>query len=104
VYSWHAYLMNDKFFNSLTPSEQQVVLKGIQIAKIIHRGMTCAQDLNAPSILGGLGMEVTPLAPEQVAAFRSKAQPAVRAWVEEQIGKEWVQKLFTAIENYKKEK
>lgn len=104
VYSWHAYLMNDKFFNGLTPAEQQVVLKGIQIAKIIHRGMTCAQDLNAPTMLGSLGMEVTPLAPEQVAAFRNKAQPAVRAWVEEQIGKEWVEKLFSAVEAYKKEK
>jgi len=102
VYSWHAYLMNDKFFSSLTPEEQKVVLRGIQIAKVIHRGMTCAQDLNAPSILGGLGMEVTALSPEQVAAFRVKAQPAVRAWVEEQIGKDWPNKLFTAIEAYKK--
>jgi len=102
VYSWHAYLMNDKFFSGLTPAEQKVVLKGVQIAKIIHRGMTCAQDLNAPTILGGVGMEVTPLAPEQVAAFRKKAQPAVREWVEQQIGKEWVAKLFSAIDAYNK--
>lgn len=98
VYSWHAYLMNDKFFNGLTPEEQKVVLRGIQIAKWIHRGMTSAQDLNAPTILGGVGMEVTPLSLEQVSAFRAKAQPAVRAWVEEQVGKEWVEKLFKAIE------
>ncbi len=103
VYSWHAYLMPDKFFSSLTPEEQKVLLKGIQIAKWIHRGMTCAQDLNAPTILGGVGMEVTPLSPEQVAAFREKAQPAVRSWIEEQIGKEWVQKLLAAIEGYKKQ-
>lgn len=98
VYSWHAYLMNDKFFNGLTPEEQKVVLRGIQIAKWIHRGMTSAQDLNAPTILGGVGMEVTPLSLEQVSAFRAKAQPAVRAWVEEQVGKDWVEKLFKAIE------
>jgi hypothetical protein len=30
------------------------------------------------------------------------AQPPVRAWVEEQIGKEWVEKLFAAIEEYRK--
>jgi len=97
VYSWHAYLMNDKFFSSLTPEEQKVVLRGVQIAKWIHRGMTSAQDLNAPSILGGVGMEVTPLTPQEIAAFRAKAQPAVRAWVEEQVGKQWVEKLFNAI-------
>jgi len=63
--------------------------------------MTSAQDLNAPSILGGAGMEVTPLSLEQVSAFRAKAQPAVRAWVEEQVGKQWVEKLFKAIEDAK---
>jgi TRAP-type C4-dicarboxylate transport system substrate-binding protein len=102
VYSWHAYLMNDNFYNSLTPDEQKVVQRGVEIAKIIHRGMTSAQDMNAPSILSGVGMEVTPLSPEQVAAFRKQAQPAVVAWVKEQIGEEWVNKLFNAIETYRK--
>jgi tripartite ATP-independent transporter DctP family solute receptor len=102
VYSWHAYMMNDKFFNSLTPEEQKVVLKGIEIAKVIHRGMTAAQDMNAQTILGSVGMEVTSLTPEQVKAFRDKAQPPVKAWVEEQIGKEWVDKLSTAVDNYRK--
>jgi TRAP-type transport system periplasmic protein len=104
VYSWHAYMMNDRFYGSLTPEQQQIVLKGVDIAKVIHRGMTAAQDLNAPAILGTLGMEVTALSPEQVAAFRSKSQPPVKAWVEEQIGKEWVEKLFAQIENYRKAK
>lgn len=100
VYSWHAYLMNDKFFNGLTKEEQSVVKKGVEIAKIIHRGMTAAQDMNAPTILGGVGMEVTLLSPDQITAFRKAAQPPVTAWVEEQIGKEWVEKLFGAIKEY----
>jgi tripartite ATP-independent transporter DctP family solute receptor len=104
VYSWHAYMMNDRFYNSLTPEQQKIVLKGVDIAKVIHRGMTAAQDLNAPAILGTLGMEVTALSPEQVEAFRTKSQPPVKAWVEEQIGKEWVDKLFAQIENYRKAK
>jgi len=104
VYSWHAYMMNDRFYSSLTPEQQKIVLKGVDIAKVIHRGMTAAQDLNAPAILGTLGMEVTALSPEQVEAFRTKSQPPVKAWVEEQIGKEWVEKLFAQIENYRKAK
>ncbi len=101
VYSWHAYLMNDRFYNSLTPEEQKVIRKGVDIAKVIHRGMTAAQDMNAPTMLSAVGMTVTTLTPDQVAEFRKLAQPAVRAWVEEQIGKEWVDKLFTAIDKYK---
>jgi TRAP-type C4-dicarboxylate transport system substrate-binding protein len=102
VYSWHAYMMNDRFYQSLTPSEQKVVQRGVEIAKIIHRGMTSAQDTNAPTLLTGVGMQVTPLTPDQVAAFRKKAQPAVVEWVKEQIGSEWVDKLFAAIEDYRK--
>jgi tripartite ATP-independent transporter DctP family solute receptor len=101
VYSWHAYMMNDRFFGTLTPEEQQIVLKGVDIAKIIHRGMTAAQDMNAPAILGGVGMEVTALSADEVKAFRDKSQPPVRAWIEEQIGKEWVEKLFAEIDKYR---
>ena len=64
--------------------------------------MTSAQDTNAPTLLTGVGMQVTPLTPDQVAAFRKKAQPAVVEWVKEQIGSEWVDKLFAAIEDYRK--
>jgi tripartite ATP-independent transporter DctP family solute receptor len=102
VYSWHAYLMNDRFFNSLTAEEQKIVVKGVEIVKIIHRGMTAAQDMNAPAILGSVGMEVQPLSQEQVAAFRAKSQPVVKAWIEEQIGKSWVDKLFKAIDDYQR--
>jgi tripartite ATP-independent transporter DctP family solute receptor len=103
VYSWHAYLMNDRFYQSLTPTEQKVVKRGVEIAKVIHRGMTAAQDTNAPVILSEVGMQVTPLTPDQVAAFRQKAQPAVVTWVKEQIGSQWVDKLFMAIEDYRKQ-
>jgi tripartite ATP-independent transporter DctP family solute receptor len=102
VYSWHAYMMNDRFYNSLTPEQQKIVLRGVEIAKVIHRGMTAAQDLNAPAILGSLGMQITFLSADQVSAFRVKSQPPVKAWVEEQIGKEWVDKLFAQIDNYRK--
>ncbi len=101
VYSWHAYMMNENFFQSLSPEEKKVVLKGVDIAKIIHRGMTAAQDMNAQSILGDVGMEVTALSADEVKVFRDKSQPPVRAWIEEQIGKEWVDKLFTEIEKYR---
>ena len=101
VYSWHAYMMNENFFKSLSPEEQKVVLKGVDIAKIIHRGMTAAQDMNAQSILGDVGMEVTALSADEVKVFRDKSQPPVKAWIEEQIGKEWVDKLFAEIEKYR---
>lgn len=97
VYSLHAYLMSDAFWQQLTPEEQRIVTDGVEIAKWIHRGMTTAQDVNAGTILAEKGMQVTVLTPEQLQAFRDKAQPAVKAYLEESIGKEWVQKLLDAV-------
>ncbi len=99
VYSLHAYMMNDAFFQGLDEAEQQAVLEGIEIAKWIHRGMTAAQDANAQTILSEVGMQVTPLSPDQVAAFRDKAQGPVAEWVAGEVGQEWVDGLFTAVES-----
>ncbi len=97
VYSIHAYMMNDRFFKSLTPEQQQVVAKGIDIAKDIHRKMTRDQDLSAKAILTKLGMEVTPLTPAGIEPFRRLSQKPVRDFVEKEVGREWVDKLFAAI-------
>lgn len=101
VFSWHAYMINDDFYNNLTGAEQTALNQCIEIAKVIHRGMTAAQDANATTILTEKGLEVTPLSPVQKAKFRERAQPAVRAFVVEQVGEEWPNKLDAAIAEYR---
>ena len=101
VFSWHAYLMNDGFYQGLTDDERTAVTQCVEIAITIHRGMTAAQDANAAAILAGLGMEVVPVSPAQKALFREKAQPAVREFVVDEIGAEWPDKLDAAIETYR---
>jgi TRAP-type C4-dicarboxylate transport system substrate-binding protein len=98
VYSLHAYMMNDAFFEGLTEEEQTAILEGVEIAKWIHRGMTAAQDANATTILSDVGMEVTPLSPAQVAEFRELAQDPVAEWVASEAGQDWVDGLFAAID------
>ncbi len=101
VFSWHAYMMNGDFYDSLTDAERTAVEQCVEIAQTIHRGMTAAQDANAATILAEKGLEVTPLTPEQKAQFRELAQPAVRSWIVEQIGKEWPNKLDAAVAAYR---
>lgn len=101
VFSWHAYMMNDTFYNGLSTPEKSAVNQCTRIAMVIHRGMTAAQDANASAILSKKGLTVTPLSPAQKAKFREKAQPAVRAWVVEQIGAAWPDKLDAAVKAYR---
>lgn len=97
VYSYHAYLINDKFFSDLTPDQQKVVVQGVELAKWIHRGMTANQDMNAESILASKGMTVTKLTPAEVEAFRQATQPAVAEWMKKEYGEKWVTDLLATV-------
>ena len=76
VYSLHAYLVSDNFYQSLTADQKKAFDEGVAIAKDIHRKLTAEQDMNAGKILSEKGMTVTELTPDQVEAFRKVAQPA----------------------------
>lgn len=101
VFSWHAYMMSDSFYEGLTEGEQQAVNQCVEISKVIHRGMTAAQDANATAILSERGMEVVPVSPEQKAMFREQAQPAVREFIVSEIGEDWPNQLDAAVEAYR---
>ena len=101
VFSWHAYLMGEDFFQSLTGDEQTAVAQCVEISKTIHRGMTAAQDANATAILSDKGMEVVPVSPAQKALFRDAAQPAVRDFIVSEIGEDWPNALDSAVATYR---
>lgn len=96
VYSLHAYLMSDAFYQGLSAEQRKIVDDGVEIAKDIHRKLTSAQDMNAGKILSEKGMTVTELTADEIDAFRKLAQPAVRAHLEKESGKELVGKLIEA--------
>ncbi len=102
VWSVHGYTINEKFYQSLTPTERKAVEEATKIATGIHRKMTSDQDKSAKETLTKLGMEVTEVTPAEVAKFRTLSQPPVKAWAEKEIGKEYVDNLFKAIEATKK--
>jgi C4-dicarboxylate-binding protein DctP len=102
VWSIHAYLINERFYQGLTATEKKAVDEGVRKAVAIHRKMTSDQDKNAKQILEKVGMQVYVPTAAQVAEFRKLAQPPVKQWAEKEIGKEYVDSLFKAIDATKK--
>ncbi|KXF75897.1 C4-dicarboxylate ABC transporter substrate-binding protein [Paramesorhizobium deserti] len=96
VYSLHAYLIGDTFYEGLTDVEKKAIDSCVVQARDIHRDMTRAQDLSAQKVLTEAGMEVYVPTAEEIAAFRDIAQPAVQKQLEGSIGAEWVSKLLKA--------
>lgn len=99
VYSLHAYLISDQFYQGLTDGEKKAVDTCVIEARDIHRDMTRATDLAAEKTLTDVGMEVYVPSADEVSAFREVAQPAVRKHLESEIGAEWVSKLLKAVDD-----
>ena len=97
VYSYHVYLIDDNFWNSLTPEQQTAIQEGVDIAKWVHRGMTAYQDNTAKAVLQSYGVQVSELSPQELARFRAAAQPAVVDWMNRTYGGTWVQELLDEV-------
>lgn len=97
VYSYHAYLIADKFWESLTADQKAAVQQGVDIAKWVHRGMTAYQDDTAKAVLQSFGVQVTELSSQELARFRAAAQPAVSDWMSKTYGGTWVADLLSEI-------
>ncbi len=98
IYSFHAYMISDKFFQSLTPEQQKVIVDGVNLVKATHRNMTAEQDRNAAQILSEKGMTVTELSPEEIEKFRQATQPPVVEWMKTDVGNEWVDGILKEVE------
>lgn len=96
IYGQFGYLLNDRFFNSLSSAERLVVQEGVDRASRIHRDMTRALDLSAKKVLSEKGMTVTTLTPAEVDQFRKVAQPVVRKYLESNVSKDWTERLMAA--------
>ena len=99
IYSYHAYLISDEFYTSLSEDQQAVIQEGVDLAKWIHRGMTANQDMNAASILAENGMQVTTLTEEEIDVFREATQPVVADWMREEMGEKWVDDLLELVDS-----
>jgi TRAP-type transport system periplasmic protein len=98
VWSIHAYMVNERFYQGLTAAERKAVDEGVLKAVDIHRKMTSDQDKNAKAILEKVGMQVYVPTAAQIGDFRRLAQPPVRQWAETEIGKAYVDDLFKAVD------
>jgi len=90
-------LINEKFFQSL-PKEYQTILKHAALTSAVsENGVDNLDNSIGLQFLKDKGMEVyAPTAAER-AQFRAAAQPPVIKYLEEQIGRPWIDKVLNAV-------
>ena len=97
-------VINEAFFQSLPDDLKAVVLKGAAMAEATEYGVRNYQArVSAINELKEHGMEVYFPTPEERATFRDAVVGPIRAYLEEQLGKEFVDEAFATVEQAREE-
>ncbi|GAB4377374.1 MAG: TRAP transporter substrate-binding protein [Kiloniellaceae bacterium] len=99
VYGADFLVINDDFFQSLKPAEQEVVAKAARVAGAMGRAIQQWSTAAGVNLVQEEGMQVYSPTAEELAMFREKAQPAVKEWLAGELGGEaaWIEKLDAAV-------
>jgi TRAP-type C4-dicarboxylate transport system substrate-binding protein len=99
------FVVNKEVWESWTPQDREIVrLAAIEAGKqeiaLARKGLT-AQDDSLVKEVQGLGVTVTRLTPDELAAFKKAVKPVYDKWAQ-QIGSDLVKKAEAAVASRKK--
>ncbi len=89
--------INNRFFEKkLTPEQQKVVADAAKVLAYTHNGFSQEANIQGVAKLKAKGMKIVKPDAAVLAQFREISQPAALTFIEEKVGKEWVQKALDA--------
>ncbi len=100
IYSMTLIVINDDFYQtSLTPAQQQIVMEAGQLYAAVANAYKVTADREyVERIRDEKGLEVHITTPEEKEAFREISQGPVVEYVNEQLGKEFVDRVLAAVD------
>lgn len=99
VYGADFILINDEFFQSMKPTDQEIIKKAARIAGTMGRAIQQFNTAEGVTKVSSEGMAVYSPNAEELAEFRKLAQPTVKKWLAEELGDDavWIEKLDKAV-------
>ncbi len=102
LYAPYVWVMNDKWFQALSPSEKQVIVDAAHTALVAGRGLNRILESSEKGLpVIAKKMEVYTPTAEQLSQFRDLAISGATKLISEKLGEEgktWVDKFLNAIE------
>ncbi len=101
VYAADFYLVSDEFYQSLDPTQQEVVRNAAQIAATMGRAIQQWTTANGITAVQEEGMQVYAPTSEEIQAFADAAQPAVIEYLRAELGDDaqWIDRLRQAVDD-----
>jgi TRAP-type transport system periplasmic protein len=99
VYAADFLVINDEFFQSLDPADQAVVARAAKVAGVVGRAIQQFTSAEGVRLVAESGVQVYTPTEDEIAQFRDAAQPAVVAWLREELGDQagWIDRLNDAV-------
>ena len=94
-YGTSEFLINDAFFQSLSKEQKRIITQGAKIAAVVSRGTSRNNDGLSLGVLRSKGIKVYIPTEDEISQF-AKFNSAYLGYMEETVGKEWVDKLLRA--------
>ncbi|WP_114966104.1 DctP family TRAP transporter solute-binding subunit [Alkalilacustris brevis] len=99
VYATDFLLINEEFFQSLSPADQAVVSRAAKVAGLMGRAIQQFTSAEGVRLVAEAGLQVYAPTEEEIGMFRDAAQPAVVSWLREELGDQadWIDRLNDAV-------
>ena len=99
IYSFGTLISPDEFFKNLPTEHQRILVEGAALMRMTTNAAKVATDRSyIERIRDEKGLEVHLTTAKQKEAFRKLTQAPVREYIEEQVGKELVGDLLSAVD------
>jgi len=102
VYSAYAFLMNKKFFESLSEEHQKIIQESAEEAVKFQREENARQDEEAKELMIESGIQYNEISEEVFNEMREKAQPIIEKY-SGKVGEEIVEKIYNAVDEASKQ-
>jgi len=108
IYSFLPLLINDKFFLSLPPDLQKLLVDATKVTLAVQRGQNVRNVYNGVKSLQDKGMEIYTPTEKELEVFRQKSQKPViefveKTFAEKKIDKKWIDMALKSAKDSEKE-
>lgn len=98
VYGFHMLIINDDFFMGLSEDHKRILIEAAQLHSQTASSWRANQSVEALGKLASEGMDIHITSVAEKQAFKEMVQPAVIAYIVDQIGREPIDEILAAAE------
>ena len=102
-YSYMAYLLNNEFYDDLSPDLQSVLNEAIDLSIMIQNGAAITLEQTALEEARSNGNVVTVLTAEELATWQDLAFPIGQKFIAEELDQDFVETALTALKNVRED-